>query len=133
MRVALLACRKFVPSTNAIEYVLKYGSEGDLISSFDHLRITPEFIVVLINIIIEKKLFSENIKKFVGKFSIFSSMAFNTKESALVLIRFSLIIGDIELCDRLYSKAIPSLPSSSIENFLNSFELMKESTCVLSF
>lgn len=133
MNLALSACNSFVPSTEAIGYVLKFSSEGELIKSFDHLRITPEFIVALINVLIKEKIFSETAKKFVGKFSIFSSKALNSKESALALIRYSLTIGDVDLCNRLYAKIMTSLPPSMIESFLNSFELLKESTCVLPF
>lgn len=133
LELALLACNNFVPSVYAIEYILKYSTVKDLINCFDHIKISPEFIVVLIKILLDNQIFTEDVKKFVSKFSIFSSKAFNTNESALALIRFSLNVGDIELCNRLYAKALSGLPTPYIDSFSNSFELLKESTNVLPF
>jgi hypothetical protein len=130
MKLAVLVVSQFVPSSQAIEYILKYGSDKEIFKSFDHLKMTPEFNSILIKSLIEKKIFSEDSKKFVSKLSIFSSKLFSSKESALALIHFSLIIGDIELCNRLFAKATSSLPPSSMENFLNLFEELKDSNSV---
>ena len=128
MKLAILAVSRFVPSSQAIEYILKYSSDREVINSFDHLKITPEFNLILIKAFIQKKIFTETSKKFVAKLSVFSSKVFSEKESALALIQFSLIVGDIELCNRLFAKSTSSLPSSSTESFLNSFEVLKESS-----
>ena len=133
LELALISCKNYIPSSHAINYVLKYTSEGTLLDSFDHLKITPGFVATLINALLDKNLSTEIVKKFVCKFSIFSSQAFDTKDSALALVRFSMTISDIELCNRLYAKSISALPPSSIESFIRSFELLKESTLVLAF
>ena len=130
MKLAILAVSQFVSSSYAIEYILKYSSESEVINAFDHLKITPEFNLTLMKVFMEKKIFTEAAKKFVAKLSVFSSKAFSEKESALALVQFSLIVGDIELCNRLFAKSTASLPPSSIESFLNSFEGLKESTSV---
>lgn len=130
MNLAILAVSRLVPSSQAIEYILKYSSDKEIINSFDYLKMAPEFNLILINTFIKKKIFTEESKKFVAKLSVFSSKVFSEKESALALIHFSLIVGDIELCNRLFTKAMSSLPPSSIESFLNSFEGLKESNNV---
>ena len=130
MKLAILAVSQFVPSSQVIEYILKYSSDKEIINSFDHLKMTPEFNLILIKTFIEKKIFTEASKKFVAKLSVFSEKVFSEKESALALIHFSLIVGDIELCNRLFAKATSYLPLSSTESFLSSFEVLKESNNV---
>lgn len=131
--LAFLATKSLVPSSKAIEYILKFSSEVKLIESFDYSRITSEFTAVIIQTLITNNIFSNAAKKFIAQLSIFSSSAFSSNQSALSLIQFSLIIGDIELCDRIYSKSLLSLPASSFEKFSSSFEKMKESTSIFPF
>lgn len=133
MQLAILAVDNFVPSSQAIKYILKQKSESQLIASFEHSRISADFTYTLMKVFLEKQIFSQDVKKFVSKLSIFSSKAFLKKESSLALVQFALTVGDIELCNRLYSKIISSLPPVMVESFLNSFEGLKESINVFMF
>ena len=133
LKLSLLAANNFVPSVQVIKYILKHSSEAELINSFDILKLQPEFCNVMMQVIIEYRIFSEVVKKFVNKLSVFSSKVFSAQESALSLIQFSIIIGDIELCNRLYSKSVSSLPPVAVERFISSFEELKEKIGMFSF
>lgn len=133
MQLAVLSVSNFIPSTQAIRYILNQKSESELISMFEHSAITADFTYTLMMVFIEKKCFGVEVKKFVSKLSIFSSKAFSKKEPSLALIQFALTVGDIELSNRLYSKIISSLPLVMIESFLHSFEGLKESINVFMF
>lgn len=133
LKVSFLVTSHFIPSVHVIKYILKHSSEIELFDSFDVLKLTPEFCHAIMSVFIENQLFNEAVKKLVCKLSIFSSTVFSKQESALSLIQFAIIIGDIELCNRLYYKATSSLPSSSVEKFIVSFEELKEKINVFSF
>ena len=130
--LTLLATKHFVPSVLVIKYLLKHSSEVELINSFDMLKLTPDFCHVMMKVFIENQVLSEAIKKLVAKLSVFSSTVFSKHESALSLIQFSIITGDIELCNRIYSKSISFLPPLSVEKFINSFEELKEKISIFS-
>ena len=130
--LTLLATKHFVPSVLVIKYLLKHSSEVELINSFDMLKLTPDFCHVMMKVFIENQVLSEAIQKLVAKLSVFSSTVFSKHESALSLIQFSIITGDIELCNRIYSKSISFLPPLSVEKFINSFEELKEKISIFS-
>lgn len=133
LKLSLLASEHFIPSTPALSYLLKHSSEVELINTFDILKLTPDFCYVMMELFIEKRLFSETVKKMVCKLPVFCSIVFSKQESALSLIQFAIICGDIELCNRLYSKSLTSLPLSSVEKFIGAFEEQKEKIHAFSF
>ena len=82
LKLSLLAANNFVPSVQVIKYILKHSSEAELINSFDILKLQPEFCNVMMQVIIEYRIFSEVVKKFKQIISIFFEGLFRTRISS---------------------------------------------------
>lgn len=133
LRLARSALKNSVPSAKSIQYILEHESSSALIKEIDLIKIDSAFIESLVNVLIVRKSFTEEMKCFINKFSVFPTKVFSQVESCLALIKYSLMIGDIDLCNRFYAKSTSSLPTKSIESFSNSYEIMKESLNVFMF
>ena len=127
LKLALLSVKSLIPSSRCIKYAFSCISETEFFKSFDHSKITPEFNSALISTLLEMNVFSDAVRQYVCKISVFSTKAFSHQNSALSLLKFALLVGDVELSTRIFSRSILYLPTSEHENFTNSFEKLKDS------
>lgn len=127
LKLALLSVNSLIPSSRCIKYALSCISETEFFKSFDHSKITPEFNSALISTLLEMNVFSDDVRQYVCKISVFSTKAFSHQNSALSLLKFALLVGDVELSTRIFSRSLIYLPTSEHESFTNSFEKLKDS------
>lgn len=124
LELARLSARKMIPSSLAIEYLSCQDTIDAVIALADCVSMSAAYAEALLSVIVKRRSFTPSVRKFVNRMVVCAGQVFKQQTTALLLAKFSILVGDIELSSRVYAKSMSSLVPA--DNFAVQFEQMKE-------